>query len=111
MDKSLKFVLLGEKGDDVFVTFQRAGANLTSACTCEQGKMQMYCHHVFQLLAGKVAHLVSDNAAEVDQLPAMAAGTDVAAALEQLIMAESALATAKKEVASAKQLLSRALHD
>jgi uncharacterized Zn finger protein len=111
MDKTLKFVLLGETGDDVVVSFTRSGDNLTSACTCEAGKMEMYCNHVFQLLAGKVAHLVSPNEAEVDQLPAMASGTDVAAALEALILAEAALANAKKSVATAKQQLSKALHD
>jgi uncharacterized Zn finger protein len=111
MDKTLKFVLLGDKGDDVHVSFTRSGDNLTSACTCEAGKMEMYCNHVFQLLAGKVGHLVSNNAAEVEQLPAMASGTDVATALETLIMAEAALANAKTSVATAKQNLSKALHD
>ena len=54
---------------------------------------------------------MSNNEAEVEQLPAMASGTDVAAALEALIMAEAALANAKTSVASAKQNLSKALHD
>ncbi len=111
MDGSLQFVVSGDKGDDYVVSFTRAGVNFTGTCTCEAGKMEMYCNHVFRLLAGDVSHLVSDNAEQVDNLPAMAAGTDVAMALENLLQAEAALIATKKVVANCKSTLSRALHD
>jgi len=111
MDQHLQFIVSGEQGEDHVVKFSRDGTNFTGTCTCDAGKMEMYCNHVFRLLAGDVSHLVSDNTDHVDLLPAMAAGTDVADALENLIQAENALAATKRVVANCKSALSRALHD
>jgi uncharacterized Zn finger protein len=111
MDGTLQFVVAGDRGEDYRVTFSRKGANFTGKCTCEAGKMEQYCNHVFQLLGGDTSHLVSSNADHLDNLPAMAAGTDVAEALENLIQAENALAATKRVVANCKAALSRAIHD
>jgi uncharacterized Zn finger protein len=111
MEGTLQFVVTGDKGEDYRVTFSRKGLNFTGKCTCESGKMELYCNHVFQLLAGDTSHLVSPNAEQLDNLPAMAAGTDVAQALENLIQAEAALVATKRVVANCKTALSRALHD
>ncbi len=107
----MQFVVTGDKGEDFVIVFTRSGVNFTGKCTCEAGKMEMYCNHIFRLLAGDTSQLVSDNAEQIDNLPAMASGTDVALALENLIHAENALAATKRIVANCKSALSRALHD
>jgi hypothetical protein len=111
MTADLAFTVRGSKGDPYTVTFVRSGANLTSTCNCAAGAIGQYCKHRFALMAGDVTDLTSDNAADVQTLRGMIAGTDVEAALIAVQRAEAVVVEAQKELAKRKKALGRSMRD
>lgn len=109
MGDELTFTVRGSKGDLYTVTFGRAGANLTSSCSCAAGAIGQYCKHRFALMGGDVTDLASDNAADVEVLRGLIAGSDVEIAMDGVRQAEAVLEEAKKELAKRKKALARTM--
>jgi hypothetical protein len=91
----LRFRMEGSKGDVYDVGAERSGGGVRITCTCQAAENGIHCHHRIELLRGDVTALVSDNPSDVAKLQALIAGTDLAAALEALTVAEAAQAAAK----------------
>jgi hypothetical protein len=106
--RQIEFTVRGTRGDLYTCSFERDGDNLNAFCTCPDGRAGSYCKHRFALIDGNRNIVVSDNAHQVDDLPEMIAGTDVELALialteaiESFEDAETALAAAKRNLATA----------
>lgn len=111
MSKQLNFTVQGSEPSPYIVTFIRTGNHLRATCTCAAGLIGQYCKHRFNLLSGEVTALVGDNGAEVKELPAMLAGSDVEEVLHELTVAENLLERAKKQASSLKKMLARLMSE
>jgi len=103
------FTIQGSQPEPYVVTFTRTGNKLIAICTCVAGVNRQYCKHRFNLLHGDVTALLSGNADDVKELPAMLAGTNVEAAMGALAAAEEIQRQVTKEVANCKRTLAHAM--
>lgn len=111
MSETLTFLVQGSEPEPYTVTIIRDAANVTARCTCAAGIIGTYCKHRVALLTGESVEIVSPNAVEAAAIPQWVAGTDVEHAIAELRQAESRLEVAKREVASLKKALARALNN
>ncbi len=110
MDK-IKFLVQGSAEYPYEVIFIKRGSNLSAYCTCPAGENSQYCKHRFRILAGSNEGIVSDNKDEVMIVKAWLPGTDVEAALHEVVEKERVLEKAKKDLSAAKKKLARIMTD
>ncbi|WP_157139716.1 hypothetical protein [Roseibium aggregatum] len=109
--KSLKFLVSGREAVPYEVIAKRSGNNFKMTCTCMAGAKGTHCKHRINLLLGDVTSLWSENAKDVEKLAEMVEGTDVQAALADMMAAERAVESAKKHLDGTKKALARKLLD
>ena len=110
MRDKYEFLYQGDHGDYA-VQFSREGNNLSARCTCPAGQVGQYCKHRFAIIRGETQQILSDNAAEVADIKELVAGTDVEAAMNEVIEAEEFLESAKQELMGKKKKLARAMNN
>src|SRR6266567_3653750 len=98
MEKKVFFVQ-GSAKEPYKVTFQKNGNNLSAYCTCPAGDNGQYCKHRFNILGKILAGIVSGNEIDVEIVESWLSGTDVEAALNELMDAEEKFALAKHGLA------------
>ena len=91
------------------VEFRKNGPNLSAYCTCPAGTVGQLCKHRLRILQGNLDGIVGDRSEDVKKVVSWLAGTDVAAAIHELIQAEELLEQTKKRVSTLKKNLARTL--
>ena len=109
--EELRFKVQGSASDPYDVTFRLHGTNLSAYCTCPAGVNGQYCKHRFGIMAGQTKGIVSRNESDVAIVHDWVPGTDVEAAIQDLVAAEDQLADAKKDVSAAKKRVAAAMRD
>jgi uncharacterized Zn finger protein len=107
----LIFLVQGSAKEPYKVTFQKRDNNLSAYCTCPAGDNGQYCKHRFSILGGISDGIVSGNEPDVEVVTSWLTGTDVEAALNDLMNSEEQFEIAKTNLASAKKRLARAFRD
>jgi hypothetical protein len=108
--EELTFLVKGSAKDPYEVIFIKDGASLTAICNCPAGTYSNLCKHRLNILDGKTTAITSDNAAKVPVVVGWLAGTDVAAALDELRQVEKAKDADKSALNDAKRKLARAMN-
>lgn len=106
----LNFLVTGSEPEPYRVSFKRIEGKFRAHCNCRAGEMSQLCKHRMALIAGDVTSLASPNAADVERLPALIAGTDVEALLRRLSEAEAQQNAIKREIAAYRRQLARILN-
>ena len=109
--KELIFFVQGSAKEPYKVTFQKNGENLSAYCTCPAGDNGQYCKHRFNILGRITDGIVSDNKPDVEIAASWLLGTNVEAALNNVIDAEEQYEIAKRKLTEAKKLLARSFRD
>lgn len=109
--KELIFFVQGSAKEPYKVTFQKNGVNLSAYCTCPAGDKGQYCKHRFNILGRISDGIVSGNSLEVEIAASWLPGTDVEAAINNVIDAEEQFEMAKRKLTEAKKLLARSFRD
>jgi hypothetical protein len=109
--KELIFFVQGSANEPYKVTFRKNDNNLSVYCTCPAGDNGQYCKHRFNILGGITDDIVSGNQHEADLVTSWLAGSDVEAALSDVMKAEEQFEIAKNELTSAKKRLAKAFRD
>jgi hypothetical protein len=107
MEVALEFLVQGSEPEPYHVTFRRTGEQLIAGCTCAGAAAHQLCKHRLALLAGDVTAVVSGNAAAVQQLPAVMAGTALELAYGRVIETERGVEAAKRLAHAARKALGR----
>jgi hypothetical protein len=84
---------------------------LSAYCTCPAGDNGQYCKHRFNILGGITDGIVSGNEISVVEVTSWLTGTDVEAALNDVMDAEEQFEIAKLKLSSAKKQLAKAFRD
>lgn len=109
-DNQLEFEVEGSSGEIYTVTFKQKGANLNAYCTCPAGENNIHCKHRIALMGGDDSNLLSENTADIMRLKTILQGTELESAYKRMHEATNKLDTAKRELASAKKVLTRAMY-
>lgn len=104
------FLYRGDHGNYT-VKFSREGNNLMARCTCPAGNCGMYCKHRLAIIRGETVKILSDNKEEVAEIAELVKGTDVEAALSEVIEAEEVSQSARRKLLSKKRNLAEAMDD
>ncbi|KAA0893557.1 SWIM zinc finger family protein [Oryzomonas rubra] len=107
----LIFFVQGSAKEPYKVTFQKKGANLSAYCTCPAGDNGQYCKHRFSILGGVTDGIVSANELDVEIVTSWLAGSDIEAALNDVLNAEEQFEIAKLKLSTAKKQLAKVLRD
>lgn len=83
VNSTFEVLVQGSEPSPYHVTFRREGDRLTATCTCAGAAARQLCKHRLALLSGDGTAIVSDNAASIQQLPAMLAGEETEAKIEE----------------------------
>jgi len=110
MDK-IKFLVQGSAEYPYEVIFSKRGSNLSAYCTCPAGENGQCCKHRFRIFAGSDEGIVSGNKDEVIIVKSWLSGTDVEAALGEVVEKERVFEKAKKDLSAAKKKLVRIMMD
>lgn len=110
MEKKV-FLVQGSAKEPYKVTFQKDGNNLSAYCTCPAGDNGQYCKHRFNILGGITDGVVSANEPDVEVVTSWLTGTDVEAALNDVMNAEELFEIAKLKLSTAKKQLAKAFRD
>ncbi len=104
--KTYEFLVKGGHGD-YELRFTREGSKFSATCTCKAGLMDMYCKHRFAIMAGDKSAIISPNAKQASEIPALLEGTDVEAAMRHVKIATETLESAENELSKQKKLLAK----
>ena len=107
----LIFFVQGSAKEPYKVTFKKMGSNLLAYCTCPAGGNGQYCKHRFNILGGITDGVVSGNELDAEIVVSWLFGTDVEAALDEVMNAENQFESAKRNLASAKKRLARSFRN
>ena len=107
----LRFLVQGSAEVPYRVTFQKNANNLSAYCTCPAGENGQYCKHRFNILGGITEGIVSGNEQDVKVVESWLPGTDVEAALNEVMAAEEQFNKAKQRLSSSKKRLAGAFRD
>lgn len=110
MEKKV-FLVQGSANEPYKVTFQKNGNNLSAYCTCPAGDNGQYCKHRFNILGGMKDGVVSGNEPDVEVVTSWLTGTDVEAALNDVMDAEELFEIVKLKLSTAKKQLAKAFRD
>ncbi|MDP3111864.1 MAG: SWIM zinc finger family protein [Thermodesulfovibrionales bacterium] len=109
--EEIYFLVQGSADEPYKVTFQKKGNNLSAYCTCPAGENGQCCKHRFRIFAGSDEGIVSGNKDEVIIVKSWLSGTDVEAALGEVVEKEKVSEKAKKDLSAAKKKLVRIMMD
>src|SRR6266513_1250299 len=107
--EALEFLVQGSAIEPYRVSFRRNGRNLSAYCTCPAGENGMYCKHRIRILQGLAEAVVSDNTKDVSTVAGWLAGTDVEAALGNVIFLGKEAERIKNALSAAKKSLAKCL--
>jgi hypothetical protein len=107
----LVFYIQGSSVEPYKVIFRKTGDNLSAYCTCPAGDNGQYCKHRFNILGGVTDGIVSGNENSVEEVTSWLTGTDVEAALNDVMDAEEQFEFAKLKLSAAKKQLAKAFLD
>jgi len=105
------FLVQGSAEEPYKVTFKKNGSTILAYCTCPAGVHGQHCKHRFRILDGRDDGIVSDNKDEVMIVKSWLRGTDVEAALHEVVEKERVLEKVKQDLSAAKKKLARIMND
>lgn len=105
----IDFLVVGSKGDEYHVTFEREGDNMNAYCDCPAGDNGLYCKHRFALMEGDAKAVLSSNKADAARLADMMAGTDLEAAYKACQATERAHHASAKKLRAVRVALAKAM--
>lgn len=110
MNKKI-FLVQGSAAEPYKVTFIKKNDNLSSRCTCPAGEKGIYCKHRFNIMYGIADAVVSPNKDDVILIKSWLSGTEVEAALNEVLEKEKLLDMASQALSLAKKKLAKAMRD
>lgn len=108
--EELTFLVKGSAKDPYEIIFIKDGDSLTAICNCPAGTYGNLCKHRVNILEGKSTAITSGNADQVSVVVEWMAGTDVAAAMDELRQVEQAKDADKDAVTEAKRKVARVMN-
>lgn len=105
----IEFLIQGSASEPYRVIIEKCDTNLNAYCTCPAGTAGQSCKHRLAVLSGSPIGILSDNTDQLSVVVDWVEGTDVEAALRQVIFAEDELKRAKQALANAKKQLAGTL--
>jgi hypothetical protein len=110
--EKVEFEVQGSAVAPYSVVFLKKNENDFSAnCSCPAGQFGKYCKHRFSILEGQTKGIVSNNLEKVELVQSWVKGTDVEQALIQIRELEIKAAQIKKDLATSKKLIAKAMRD
>ncbi len=107
--EEMVFLVKGSLPEPYKVTFTKSYKKINAFCTCPAGKNGLYCKHRFSIMAGDHKAVVSANKEKVKVVESWLPGSDLEAALMELVEAEHAHDKSKKRLTAAKKSVARAM--
>ena len=98
-----------EPYETVFI--KRTDTNLSAYCSCPAGQKGQYCKHRFSILDGLTKDITSNNIEQVETVQLWLPGTDLESALLKMRQLETEAMRIKKNLASAKKDVAKAMRD
>lgn len=106
----LSFEVVSSSSGEVYtIEMSRKGDNLTCTCTCAAGENGMHCKHRIGILTCDPAAVRAMGKEKAAAVAAMVSGTDVEAALHQMLALEREREAVEKQLKAAKKSLARSL--
>ncbi len=99
--EEITFKVQGSAPAPYVVRFSKTGNNLTAHCNCAAGAAGQYCAHRMRILEGNGEGIVSGNENAVPTIVGWLAGSDVEAAVQELLAAHEKFEAAKQKLAAA----------
>ena len=107
LGNKIQFLVKGSLDEPYEVVFMKDGEKISATCTCTAGIYGRSCKHRLNIIDGKRANIVSDNANEVEIIQTWMPGSQIESALREIEFAEQRAALAKQEVSEAKTRLAQ----
>jgi len=106
------FAVQGSATEPYEVKFnRRSPTNLSAYCSCPAGQRGQYCKHRFNIMAGIETGIVSNNSQDVQIVRSWVPGTDLEFAIDNMRELENSAKEMKKQLASAKKKVAKAMLD
>jgi uncharacterized Zn finger protein len=105
------FLVQGSADAPYEVTFVKNDHNLSAHCTCPAGKNGLFCKHRMNIMHGVADGVVSPNKNDVVLIKTWLSGTDVEAALKEVMDKEELLDKAKQALSFAKKRLTKVMRE
>ncbi len=106
----VEFIVLGSKGDEYKVVFEKNIGRVHAFCSCPAGESGTYCKHRFQIMDGQYDSIVSGNANEIERVKAMLKNSELQRKYEDVIQASAAHEETKNLLNISKRELARAMY-
>lgn len=100
----------GSSPDPYELTFIKDGASLTALCTCPAGSFGNSCKHRIAIFEGDAGAVVDGDEKKVTTVIEWLVGTDVEAALLEVLETNAAPDATKGTLAAAKKKLAKAMN-
>ncbi|MBF0311337.1 MAG: SulP family inorganic anion transporter [Magnetococcales bacterium] len=93
--------------------FRREGSNMSASCTCPQGEEESLCRHLMAVFLGDMddLSLMEGTSKDAERVRELLKGTDVEAAVEEMMTADRLMRSSQKEYYAAKVNLQRSVKD
>lgn len=106
---SHEFLIQGSEPAPYKVVVEKDGSILKASCTCRAGIFGQLCKHRLLLLNGSTDGIVSPNAADACEVASWLAGSNVAAAISDLLTLEAEKQALETRIKRAKKVVAMAL--
>ena len=108
--ETIEFLVQGSSLEPYKVLFERRESTLAAFCTCAAGDSGQSCKHRLRILNGNSDGVVSDNKDQVSEINKWLKGSNLEAAILEIVRAEADVERTKKILSIAKKKLAVAMH-
>jgi hypothetical protein len=103
---ALEFLVQGSDPNPYKVTFIKDQDDIKATCTCKAGIIGILCKHRLSLLDGDKSALVSDNSDQLLDVASWLSGSNLAAAISEVVCLESEKKKIEAKIKRAKKIIS-----
>lgn len=106
---ALEFLVQGSDPNPYKVIFIKDQDDIKATCTCKAGMIGILCKHRLNLLDGDKSALVSDNSEQLLDVASWLSGSNLAAAISEVVRLESEKKQLEAKIKRAKNEISQLL--
>ena len=104
-----EFMVQGSQPEPYKVVFKKNGSDLRASCSCRAGVNGLLCKHRLSILNGDMSAVVSENIDQVTEVNSWLDGSNVAAAIAEVVALESEKKLIEDRLKRVKKLVAKAL--
>jgi hypothetical protein len=104
-----EFLVQGSEPSPYRVVFKKNGTDIKAACSCRAGMNGLLCKHRLSILDGDKGAVVSTNSDQVTEVASWLEGSNVAAAISEVVLLEAEKKLIEEKIKRAKKLVAKAL--